>query len=120
MSGAYTDGPWKAIAQGGSSTVVAHSKPKRNDSRIPAFGYDEDRGHCLAYPFLNDDGSARLDFVCFSHDDARLIAAAPELVEALRELWRYGVNSEAVSIEEYHCALDRTGTLLARIEGGAA
>ena len=51
---------------------------------------------------------------------ARARDLAPELVEALRELWRYGVNSEAVSIEEYHCALDRTGTLLARIEGGAA
>ena len=52
--------------------------------------------------------------------DRRARELAPELVEALRELWRYGVNSEAVSIEEYHCALDRAGTLLARIDGETA
>jgi hypothetical protein len=45
---------------------------------------------------------------------------APELVEALRELWRYGVNSEVVSIEEYHSALDRTADLLAKIDGETA
>ena len=74
--------PWKAVPLGGASTVVCSVKPGRNDTRIPAFGYDESKGYCVGYPFVEDDGRTRLDFVCFSHDHARLIAAAPELLAA--------------------------------------
>lgn len=79
----HTLGPWRAVAQGGSSTVLSQTKPPRNDTRIPGYGYRDDAGHCIAYPFLDDErGIARLDFVCFSHADARLIAAAPDLYAA--------------------------------------
>lgn len=80
----HIPGPWKAIPQGGSSTVICPSKPPRNDTRIPAYAYDENRGHCIGYPFIEDDGRTRLDFVNFAHDDARLIAAAPEMLAALQ------------------------------------
>jgi hypothetical protein len=52
--------------------------------------------------------------------EAAFKAREAELVDALRELWRYGVNSEVVSIEEYHGALDRTADLLAKIDGETA
>jgi hypothetical protein len=71
---------------GGASTVVTNVKPRRNDTSIPAYGYDESKGHCIAYPFIDDHGETRLDFVNFSHDHARLIAAAPDLLGALRGL----------------------------------
>ena len=95
----YTKGPWKTEALGGSSTVLVGEKPPRNDTRIPAYAYDETKGHCIAYPFLNDNGSTRLDLVCFSHEDARRIvdcvnalegianpSAIGEVVEAARTL----------------------------------
>lgn len=93
---------WRSIGLGGVSTVVSATKPLRNDRRIPPYAYDEANGHCIAYPFVEDDGKPRMDFVCFSHDDARLVAEAgnawsatgltprqladlnAELVEALR------------------------------------
>lgn len=81
----HTPGPWKAVPQGGHSTVLASAQPSRNDNRIPAFGYVEEGRHCIGYPFIEDEGRVRWDFVCFSHEDARLIAAAPELLVALEQ-----------------------------------
>lgn len=94
---------WVAIAQGGSSTVVSDVKPERNDTRIPAFGYNDDLGHCIAYPFIGDDGIIRRDFVCFSHDDARLIAAAPDLFEALKKVdaWLVGLSYPSEPLGEF-------------------
>lgn len=88
---AATPGPWKSEAQGGSSTVLAPTLPGRNDTRFKcAYGYREDRGYCIAYPFLSDEklDSLRFDFVSFSHEDARLIALMrthlPTLIEAVK------------------------------------
>lgn len=86
----HTPGTWKRIALGGSSTVVVPDRPVRNDTRIPAYGYDGSKGHCIGYPFINDDNSIRLDFVCFSHADAVLIAAAPDLLECVQEFLKQG------------------------------
>lgn len=86
MSAQHTRGHWRAVPQGGYSTVLCATRPGRNDTRIPAYGYREGGEHSLGYPFIEDDGRVRWDFVCFSHEDARLIAAAPELVEALADL----------------------------------
>lgn len=77
----HTPGPWKRIALGGSSTIVSESKPGRNDTRIPSYGY-RDEEHCIAYPFIEDDGRVRWDFVCFSHEDAAFIVEAANSFEA--------------------------------------
>lgn len=82
----HTPGPWRARGIGGSSVVLCPSKPRRNDTRIPAYGYDDAQGHSVAYPFIQDDGGTRLDFVCFSHADAHLIAAAPEMLAMLKRV----------------------------------
>jgi hypothetical protein len=81
----HTPAPWKAIAQGGSSTVVSAAEPARNDTRIPPYGYRAELGYCIGYPFIDDDRSVRHDFVNFSHADAKLIAAAPELLATLQK-----------------------------------
>lgn len=78
---AATQGPWRAVPLGGSSTVLTEMRPRRNDTRIPAYAYGDE--HCLAYPFIEEDLRARWDFVCFSHDDARLIAAMRHALPAL-------------------------------------
>jgi len=78
---AATPGPWRAVPLGGSSTVLTETRPRRNDTRIPAYAYGDE--HCLAYPFIEEDLRARWDFVCFSHDDARLIAAMRRTLPAL-------------------------------------
>jgi hypothetical protein len=69
-----TKGKWRRIALGGSSTILIETKPARNNTRIPAYGHcdADDAEHCIAYPFIDDQGP-RLDFVCFSHEDAELI-----------------------------------------------
>jgi hypothetical protein len=52
--------------------------PPRNDRRAEcSYGY-RDESFCIGYPFIDDDQRTRMDFVCFAHDDARLIAAAPD------------------------------------------
>lgn len=85
-AGKHTPGPWAAVACGGYSVVLTRTEPQRNDNRIPSYGYGANGGHSIGYPFVEDDGRVRFDFVCFSHDDARLIAAAPDLLAALREV----------------------------------
>lgn len=99
---AGTPGPWASKAMGGSSTVLTDQMPSRNDTRIPAYGYREENGFCLSYPFIEDDGRTRLDFTCFSHADARRIARLPDLEAAYltlaAELATLGA-SEAAALE---------------------
>lgn len=84
LAQAATQGEWRQEYQGGSSTILATTEPKRNDRTIPAYAYQEERGYCIAYPFFDLEGDARRDFVCFSHDDAAYIAAAsPKNILAL-------------------------------------
>jgi hypothetical protein len=57
-----------------------------------------------------------------NHPDARLIAAAPELLANLRELKRYINSYSVLSCEErqalYHNVMDVTDALLDRLENG--
>ena len=89
-----TAGPWKPVAQGGSSTIVAPVLPARSDRRSAvSYGYRDDAGYCIGYPFLyqpepfKSEEQTRMDFVCFSHADAAFIAHArtdiPALIAAL-------------------------------------
>ena len=122
----FTPGNWRAIPQGGSSTVVAQTMPPRNERRSEvAYGYASDN-FCIGYPFVDDDRpdscGVRYDFVCFGHADAQLIAAAPDLHriateqaveiarlrEALSALMDLNDNHSPFGGEMYHDRIDRT------------
>lgn len=103
----HTEGPWKAIACGGHSVVITPTKPERNDNQIPAYGYRVELGYSVAYPFTDDHGLVRWDFVCFSHADAKLIAAAPDLLAVLDELeGSFDQQTYADKVAEEFDALD--------------
>ncbi len=94
MLAGATPGPWRAEAMGGSSTVLTPTMPPKNDTRsMVAYGYRDEAGYCIAHPFLyqvapsDQREETRMDFVCFGHADARLIAAAPDLAAALLAAW---------------------------------
>lgn len=107
---AATQGEWRRVAQGGSSTVLTATQPARNDIRIPTYGYRDDGEHCLAYPFIGDGnvvGDVRLDFVCFSHEDAaHIVASQPaevlSLIAALEAAW--AERDETPSARRAFCA----------------
>ncbi len=63
----YTEGPWKAVQYGDGSWVVTQKGEKPQDHICQCANFT---------PTIRDDGS----------NNARLIAAAPELLEALREI----------------------------------
>lgn len=120
----HTPGPWKAVSQGGSSTVLSTTMPARNDRRseVP-YGYRNSDGYCVGYPFLyqsepyNTGESTRMDFVCFSHSDARLIAAAPDLLDVAKRILDRGYVSESIEEErDDHLTLVAA---IAKATGGA-
>ena len=93
----HTPGPWTA-------------EPYRVGDSAYKIVYDAD-GHWLAevfdVPNAPDTAAA----------DARLIAAAPELLEALRNL--VGLAEMRGSLHEYRAALDEARAAIAKATGGA-
>jgi hypothetical protein len=101
--------------------------PPRNDvaAQVP-YGLKEGNGYCVAYPFRYQPdpqtGKWRTvnDFVCFSHNDAHLIAAAPELYEALNALMggdekmQVGIGGNPLYVERF---IDRARAALAKARG---
>lgn len=79
-----TPGEWRKVSHGGMSTVLCGQHPPRNDMRTNctyAFRGDE---FCVGAPFLEENGTPRLDYVEFGHGDAALIAACnPVAIAAL-------------------------------------
>lgn len=71
-----TPGRWRREALGGVSTVLTTAEPPKSDRRCGTYGYRNPGEHCIAHPFLDDSDRPRMDFVCFGHDDAELIAHA--------------------------------------------
>lgn len=122
----FTPGPWKTIALGGASTVVADTMPKRNDARCHfAYGYEVDGKYCVGYPVLGGDGgeqgllTPRLDYIHFSHADAHLISAAPDMYEALEAtLSDFGRWADIRGGNgTYQSAIDRIMSVLAKARG---
>lgn len=79
----HTPGPWKSHVDNQSEythTVTAHARP--GTSPIIGAGFQEGNKNLAGY--IADDLNERLKLRNDSHDeaDARLIAAAPELLEA--------------------------------------
>jgi hypothetical protein len=100
----YTKGPWRVV------NCDVHPTAENDGRRL----IDIRAGEVVKSPCPDyvrgyiDCGGEQIAWCTSStHDDARLIAAAPELVEALREL------TEKVSAD----AINRARALLARIEG---
>lgn len=87
---------------GGSSTILAQTKPPRNDIAVP-YGYDDAKGYCIAYPFRYEEiGEApgsrtRLDFVSFSHGDAALIVFLRNNAALFAKLLRLMGEAEEVT-----------------------
>lgn len=105
----FTKGPWKVEHMGGASTVLVPVRPRYNNTATPSYGYRDGGPFCVATLFQEDGGHIRRDFVTFSHDDAHLIAAAPELYEALKALIKEcdmcGHPDEPESVEIARAAL---------------
>jgi hypothetical protein len=94
MSGGYTPGPWRI-------------------NRIAATNIESPNGRSVAATGGFQDGTE--DSFLTNQANARLIAAAPELVEALRECAAM-LKAHKIDCVELHSA----AALLARIEGGEA
>lgn len=79
---------WRRIALCGCSTVVTDVDPNYGDRRIPAYGYDDKLGWPIGHPVIEDSpaNQCRLDFVCYTYEQAALIAAAPEMLAALKAI----------------------------------
>ncbi|RUT26879.1 hypothetical protein C0V97_04150 [Asaia sp. W19] len=120
MSGKWTPGPWKVECLGGSSTVLSATRPRYNNTRSPSYGYIGEGGpFCIASVFCDRHGP-RLDFVAFSHDDARLIAQSPELADVLEAMVeRFGHDIFTMPPEDRDL-LTRAAAVLAKAKGEGA
>lgn len=126
---AHTPGPWRVgeTLDTPQTRKWTADRRRRNDSLEATMVF--------ARFTAEDQGRGRIPIAeCFSgngreqaHENARLIALAPELVEALRDVYRlsarascpFKIPMESNSCEcNYHAGWKRARALLARLEGG--
>ncbi len=114
----YTKGPWRAV------NCDVHPTAENDGRRlIDIRAGDVMKSPCADYvKGYIDCGGDQVAWCCSgSYEDARLIAAAPELVEALREV--LGWHDDADNLHkpiEVRAAYMRARALLAKIDGDEA
>lgn len=105
--GEPTPGPWHAMPLGGSSTVLSSVPPRHNDARTNvSFGYLGEQ-YSVGAPFIDDEGRARWDYVVFSHADASLIAAAHDMLDALRQWQAAERDGDAEELQNARTSRDK-------------
>ena len=121
----HTPGPWKACRWWEST-----DEPSEESMKNYAFGDSEEEAELLKNPFIRieaEDGSSVMschDLCEVSHDNGRLLAAAPDLLGALEAVnnWlthRYE-GDDLVSMtyrSDYKAMLDKTRAAIAKAKG---
>jgi len=98
----HTPGPWTV----GHTRTFTHSGGIFGTETAVHYGDAVNRGNCIAHAY----GHGALSH---SEDDARLIAAAPDLLEALQ------AAVTATDVVTYGAALDKARAAIAKAEGQA-
>ena len=103
----HTPGPWTV----GHTRTVTHSGGIFSTETAVHRGDAADRGNCIAIAY----GHGALSH---SEDDARLIAAAPDLLEALKELLNNPAGDYDAS-DGYENAVKQARAAITKATGGA-
>jgi hypothetical protein len=104
----HTPGPWTV----GHTRTFTHSGGIFGTETAVHYGDAVNRGNCIAHAY----GHGALSH---SEDDARLIAAAPDLLEALKEMLANPAGDYDTT-DDYEKACKKAHAAIAKATGGAA